>query len=161
MGTGFSFTGDDNKNYKLSPLGLEEWGKFVSWVQYAPYREAVEAELPEKVQKTIYEDCKRGKVIEKVRPTDWPEDEECPDDKLIEEEFDIQITSSIVQDMALTVAGQAKLLRLSLEIEHPDTKGKSLTKVVGFSRYKEIQLEILKINGLLPEDTKEKDQEKN
>jgi len=104
-----TFTGKDGITYTLTPLNLRDLGKFVSWVQFKPYRDAIEADIPEDRLKEIYEDCKRGKVREEVS-------------KGVFEEFDINIHSTIVSQAMQDIEGLIKLFEFSLQKKHHNKK---------------------------------------
>jgi len=144
--TGYEFKGKDGKNYKLASLSLLEFSKFVRWVQYKPYRDALDGELPEIKCDEILEECKRGKVIERVLPDGWIEDEdlEVADEDLVEKEFDIAITSSVVKQMMLDPEGILKIIFISLTINHPEVNEKNAGKIIGFKEFAELQDELFR-----------------
>lgn len=122
------FTGKDDNEYTLTPLTLRDLGKFVSWVKFKPYRDAIEAGIPEERLKVIYEDCKRGKVKEEVEEGKF-------------EEFDIHLQSSVVLDAMQDIEGIIKLLELSLSKNHPDV---SFDEVCDEETLTLIQSEVIK-----------------
>lgn len=101
-----TFTGKDDNEYSLSPLTLRDLGKFVSWVKFKPYRDALNADLPQEKCEQIKEECKRGKVKEEVSEGVW-------------EQFDIHVQSSIVISEMSSIEGAIKLFELSLHKLHP------------------------------------------
>lgn len=135
-----SFTGKDGKEYKLAPLTLRDLGKFVSWVKFKPYREAVEQDLPRKELDRIYEDCKRGKVKEEIAEGEY-------------EEYDIHIQSSIVLSAMSSIEGAIKLFELSMQKHHPDVL---FDEVCDEDTLTKIQDELLKLNFGLEEEEPEK-----
>ncbi len=117
--TGFKVQGR-NKEFVWLPLTLRKYGEFVKWVQYLPYHEAKENNLPKKTQDNILSKCQTGQVIEKTIPDDWPDDKKVKDEDLIEKKFDIHLGSSCVSEMFFTAKGLAKLLQLGLSISYPE-----------------------------------------
>jgi len=117
--TGFKVQGR-NKTYTWLPPTLRKYGEFVRWVQYLPYHEAKENNLPKQIQDKIIVECRGGKVKEKVPPNDWPEDKEPKEKDLVEEEFFIHLGSSCVLKHFTSAAGLAKLLQLGISISHPE-----------------------------------------
>jgi hypothetical protein len=153
----YTFQGNDGKDYTLSPLDMEQWGSFVSWVQWKSYRDALNAELPNEYCEEIKQECVSGLVEEIVPPDDWDTKEECPEDLLEKRKFPISFTSTVVQRALESIDGIGKLVRISLSTKHPEFKTKSLAGVVDLLDYAKIQEAIYKLNGLItPEDEEEK-----
>ncbi len=125
-----------NKKYVWLPPTLRKYGEFVRWVQFKPYREALEQNLPEEICEKILVECRRGKVLEKTVPDDWPEDKKGkylkkPKEKdLIEKEFDIHLGSTIVTNNFFSAEGLAKLLQLGISINHPEIDEITLDQVI-------------------------------
>ena len=117
--TGFKVQGR-NKEFVWLPLTLRKYGEFVKWVQYLPYHESKDNNLPREVQNKILSECQTGQVNEKTIPDDWPKDKEVKDEDLIDKKFDIHLGSSCASEMFFTAKGLAKLLELGLSISHPE-----------------------------------------
>ena len=124
------FTGKDGEEYKFVPLELTDLTKFVKWVQYKPFRDAIDAELPENLRDKIYDECSKGLTTEKVKPEHLDEDDLKNKDQLIEEEFTISITSTVVTDNALTIIGLRKLMEISLQKNYTNWKDILTDKIV-------------------------------
>lgn len=122
--TEVSFTGKDGKEYKFVPLDLVDMHKFVTWVKFKPLRDAIDADLPDDIRNEIKEQCIKGLVTEKVIPEELKDvdPEELTEDQLIEQEFEINFTSTIVQRIACSIPGLYKLMELSLEKNYTNYK---------------------------------------
>ena len=124
--TGIELNGR-NRKYTWLPPTLRKYGEFVRWVQFKPYREALEQNLPKGIVNNFLLQCQTGKVTEKVVPDDWPEDKETgkylkepKEEDLVEKSFDIHLGSTIVTDNFFSAEGLAKLLQLGISIDHPE-----------------------------------------
>ena len=148
IGEQVSVKGLDGKIYTLSQLTVEEFAKFTTWVQYKPYRDAVEADfLKEDIEK-IKVECQKGKVIEKVLPDDWPKDKEATDQDLIEKEFPLTFTSTVVQNEMFNYEALCKVILLSMEIKHPEIKGKKIAELFDNEQIAEMHKVIWNLNAL-------------
>lgn len=113
------FTGKDGEEYKFVPLELSDLEKFVRWVQYKPYRDAIAAQLPEHKCSAIYLECQRGIVHERVAPENVKNPAE---EDLIGEEFGINFTSTAIVRQIGTIIGCRRLMELSLEKTYKNWK---------------------------------------
>lgn len=145
IGNAYEFTGKDGNKYFLSPLSLIEWGQYVSWVQWKPYRDALVADLPSDAVEEIKAKCKTGKVTEETASGQF-------------KEFPINLGSTLVRESFNTYDGIGKLLQLSIGINHPELRYKSLGHIVDLEIMNEIQSELLKQNSL---DGGDEESEKN
>ena len=91
------------KEYELSPLTLIEWAKLAVWMQYHPYRQAIEAELPEDECKEIKEECKNTKL---------------------------DLTSPDFLNGITSPECAYKLIQLSLSIKHPEFRLYKIKEVI-------------------------------
>lgn len=140
IGSEFSFEGANGKTYKLVPLSLVEWGDFVTWVQYKPYRDAKIAGFPKYEVDAIKELCRSGLVKEIV-------DGE-------EKEFPINIGSTCVRKALSTLEGVGKITELSFIAGQPEFKDKPLGHILNLAVVNEIQRQVLQQNGLLSDNNK-------
>jgi len=106
----------DGKEYKFVNIQLEDWHKFITWVQYKPFRDAISAELPKIKQDEIYAKCQSGIITEKVKPEGLLEKEEqaLKEEDLLEEDYVISLASTVVKEACLNLLGIKKLMNLSL-----------------------------------------------
>lgn len=140
IGNDFTFTGADGNDYKLVPLSLTDWGDFVTWVKYKPYRDAIIAGFPDEEIEAIKRQCATGKVIEIVKGE--------------EKEFQINLASTVVRDALATLEGVGKLVELSFYKAQPTFRGKPLGHILTLDVISNIQTEVLKQNGLIDDDEK-------
>jgi len=124
--TGFEVKRRNGKIYTWLPPTLRKYGEFVRWVQWKPYRDALENNLDSASVEAIKVKCQKGKVTEKAVPDDWLLNEETgkyekePKEKdLVEKEFDIHLGSACVVKHFISAEGLAKLLQLGISISHP------------------------------------------
>lgn len=134
FGKDFSFTGSDGKEYTLDKFTLEDYAKFVTWVQYKPYRDALIAELPEKVCNEILEECKLGLVKEEVAKDEF---------KL----FPIHLGSTVVTQCLTSVEGILKLMEIGLKKSYGPLF--NIKDILNGEMLDEIADGLLKANGLL------------
>jgi len=139
--TGFEIKGR-NKKYQWLPPTLRKYGEFVRWVQYKPWHNAKENNLPEEIQDEILIECRKGKVIEKVPPDDWPDDKDVELKDLVEQEFNIHLGSSCVVEHFISSEGMAKLLQLGISIIHPEVNEETLDQEVDFLEQRKAVLEL-------------------
>ncbi len=115
------------KKYTWLPPTLRKYGEFVRWVQYKPYREALEQHLPKTLCDEILVECRSGKITEKVVPDDWPKDgetdeylKEPKEEDLIEKKINIHLGSTCVTEQFFSELGLAKILQLGISINNPE-----------------------------------------
>lgn len=133
------FDGKDGKTYYLSPLRLSDLANFVQWVKYKPYHDAkASGAFSEEELKVIRDDCRKGKVKEKVDEEEY-------------EEFDINIDSTVVREAMVSVEGIIHLLTISLQIVHP---GLSISDIADDETIKRITDTLLKKSGLIDDSEK-------
>lgn len=130
--TGFKVKSRNGKEYTWFPPTLRKYGEFVRWVQYLPWHNAKENNLPKDIQDEILIECQTGKVKEKVSPDDWPKDKELKEEDLIEKEFNIHLGSSCVVKHFMSAEGMAKLLQLGISINHPEITEEILDQEINF-----------------------------
>lgn len=126
------------KEYVWLPLTLRKYGEFVKWVQYLPYHEAKENKLPKALQDEILAECRRGIVIEKVMPDDWPDEKddkgnllkELKDEDLVDKEYNIHLGSTAVSEQFFTARGLNKLLELGISISYPEINDIALDQAI-------------------------------
>lgn len=148
IGEQVSVKGLDGKIYTLSQLTVEEFAKFTTWVQYKPYRDAVQAEFLKEDIEEIKVKCQEGKVVEKVLPDDWPKDKDSTDEDLIEKEFPLTFTSTVVQNEMFNYEGLCKVILLSIEIKHPEIKGKRIAELFDNEQITEMHKVIWNLNDV-------------
>lgn len=125
----FKFKGIDGNKYILSPLDLEDWGNYVYWIQFKPYNDADAAGVSKARLDSIYEQCiKRKKVIEEV-------------EEGVLEEFDLNFSSTVVQESLSTQAATFYLLLVSLKKKHEDIE--SISEVFHIAADKNPELSIV------------------
>jgi len=151
VGNEVEVKGLNKKTYKLAPLSLRQWGQYIKWVQFKPYRDAVNADLPKAHCDKILSDCETGLVEELV-------DDENGGTKL--EKFPIHIGSSIVTNTFSNIDGIAELLYISLKKHHPLIERTEIDEIVDLVNFPKIQKAIFQLNGLSDEEEIE-DSEKN
>ncbi|NIQ15942.1 MAG: hypothetical protein GTO02_16570 [Candidatus Dadabacteria bacterium] len=158
------FTGIDGNIYELKPLSLKQYADFVSWVQYKPYRQALAADLPKDKCNEIFKECQRGKTKELVPPKEWLEENEenaeaiCPSELLEEQEFDLELTSTVVLGAMRSIDGIQKLFELSFSIANPDIK---LSDVIDLENFVDAQNVLLTENGFVSDSEKDLNESKN
>lgn len=103
--------GKDEKTYKFTPPTIRELVKFVNWVKWKPYVEALEAGVPKEDLTDLKAKCEAGIVTELVNISE----------NGIEDvrEYEINFGSSIVQKELFQLDGLCKILQLSLNVKHP------------------------------------------
>lgn len=148
IGNGFTFKGKNGKEYTILPATLVHFGKYVNWLQYAPYRASINAELPKHKQDEIFAECSKGVTKVKLPPDDWDEDKDCPEEKLIEKEVPLDLFSPVVSNSMYTLEGTLKLARIVC----PELDQEDIFSVIDKSNLPLIHKQILRINGLIQEE---------
>lgn len=156
--------GKEQLIYNWSPVTFKKYGEFVRWVQYRPYHDALQNNLPKKIIDEILIDCRKGLVTEKVPPDDWILDKEAvnykelKEEDLVEKEIDINITSTIVIEYFTNSEGLAKLLQLGISINHSEVTEEVLDKEVNFKEQVSAIAEMQELMFKSPEkDSKKKE----
>jgi len=144
LGNHVNFIGNDGKEYTLHPLSLVEWGLFIKWVQFKPYREARAAELPKDMCDEIYEKCSTGKVKEET-------------EEGVFEEFPITIGSTVVRESLFSLEGVGKFIELSLWTAHPELKYQPIGHILDFKKVTEIQEDVMILNGLIDKEVEDEE----
>lgn len=149
FGEGYELTGKDGKTYIVPNFTLEDYAKFVTWVQYKPFRDAQDADLPQDVIDSILEECKLGIVKEEVEKGQF-------------KYFPIHLGSSVVMTTLVTVPGILKLLEIGLrKIEGKDF---NIRDIINEEMLDQIGEGLLKANQLIQEkltSDAEEESEKN
>lgn len=145
-----TFIGLDKKEYTITPLTIPQLARFVSWVQYKPYRDACSAELSEEICEKILEKCETGLV-----------EEEYEEGKF--KKFPISFASTGVTSALFTEEGSHKLAHLSICIEHPELKEiNEFNKIIDKNNFADLARKSLIANGVIvPAEEKEEEPEKN
>ena len=104
----YEFTDTQGKTQYLERITIRDLIRFTRWVQYKPYRDACDAQLPEKELKKIKSECSRGITIEEVKDENDP-------DNILKKEFGISPTSTIVREELLSLEGFYRMLEIQLE----------------------------------------------
>lgn len=138
------------KVYKLCALTFKDFAEYVLWYQFKELRDAeyatknLDDSIKEPILKEAYSNCVKKCFI-------WK------DEHGVDQKAPLSWEQSEVQESLNSVEGIAYQLFLSLRHNHPDVTEQLADEIVTLQTYQQILGKILIVQGLSPEENKEKD----